>query len=245
MIIKNLTYKYSDENSFQLKIDRATFDWAGHLGVYGLSGSGKTTLGKILTGVIKPHNNSLELSDQEKYVIYSAQMSENIFLGTTIEHTLKMIAQNNEKLKNISGKTDEYLGMFKMNYADIYEKQGHELSSGELRKFALSLAFSCEPDILVLDEPTIDLDLSSRIQLEKLVANYSKKMVLISHDYELLKKNCSWLWVMDRGNLIFQGNFENMESNEKLSHRIGLDIYKKMIDKRKSIYYEFIHNREG
>jgi len=229
--IKNLQYQYSKENDFRLNISETEFDFTQHLGIYGLSGSGKSTLGKLLAGLLE--NDGIEFSGAN--VLYSAQMSENIFLGSSIQQTIKIISENNPNLKNLEDELTRYLQKFDLDFGSISAKQGFELSAGELRKFSVSLALAYKPDILVLDEPSIGLDWNSRVELIKVIKEYQGKIILISHDYEMLKKLCSLLWVIDNGQLVFQGNFHQLEKNSKLCGEIGINIYKKMIEKRKEI----------
>ena len=232
--INNLKYQYSKESEFLLNIPEINYDFEQNLGIYGLSGSGKTTLGKLIAGLLE--NNSVDCADA--YILYSAQMSENIFLGTSIGQTVKIISDCNDKVGDLEVQLKINLQKFEIEYKNIKNKQGFELSAGELRKFAICLALSCEPDILILDEPSIGLDWYSRVELIKVIKEYSGKVILISHDYEMLKNLCLFLWVIDSGKLVFQGNFHQLEKNDKLCSEIGINIFKKMIDKRRVILNE-------
>ena len=229
--INNLNFQYSPKSKFQLDIPEAEFQFDQHLGIYGLSGSGKTTFGKLLSGLLE--DDGVDLFGAR--VLYSAQMSENIFLGSSIEQTVKIISDYNVTIENLENKLSNYLQKFAMEYRKIKSKQGFELSAGELRKFALSLALANKPDILILDEPSIGLDWHSRVELIKVIKEYKGKIILISHDYEMLKNLCSLLWVMEKGQLVFQGNFHQLEKNDKLCGEIGINIFKNMIQKRKEI----------
>jgi len=231
LTINNLDYKYSKKDIFRLMISKASFDFHTNLGIYGVSGSGKTTLGKIMSGLIE--NESINFSDS--HVLYSAQMSENILLGSSIEQTTKLILDCNDNVRDLETKLSNNLLKFGMDYLQIKSKQGFELSAGELRKFAICLAISFQPDILILDEPSIGLDWQSRIELMKIIDQYKGKIILISHDYEMLKKLCTFLWVIDDGLLVFQGNFHQLEKNGKLCNEIGINIFMKLLEKRKEI----------
>ncbi len=236
LTINNLIYQYFDHTDFSVKIDAATHNFQQNLGIYGLSGSGKTTVGKLLAGLLSPLSGNINLSPANPYILYSAQQSENIFLGNTIDKTLAMVAKNNQRVSAPETEISQYLDYFKVDYNHIKRKEGYELSAGELRKFALSLAFVCKPDILVLDEPTIGLDIKSRIALSRLLTETKRPLVLITHDYEFLKKICHQLWVLDKGNLVYQGNFFDLEKNRKLCAEIGVDIFFQLLHRRKKYF---------
>ena len=243
--IKNLNYKYSEKSKFNLNIKSVLYDFINPLAIYGLSGSGKTTLGKILAGLIDVPEKSVIFNSENLNILYSAQMSENIFLGTTIKQMLDFISSNNSLVTNLDLKVDSNLQKFDMTLGGIYEKHGHELSVGELRKFSLSLALSCAPDILIFDEPTIGLDMNSKLQLENVLIQYSGKLIVISHDYELLRIICSNLWCIKLGKLVFQGDFCELEENDKLCQELGIDFLKELINRRKEVYCELKINQNS
>ncbi|MFP4547495.1 MAG: ATP-binding cassette domain-containing protein [Fidelibacterota bacterium] len=236
LTINNLIYQYSNQTDFSVKIDTATHDFQQNLGIYGLSGSGKTTVGKLLAKILTPQTGNIRWIPESPYVLYSAQQSENIFLGNTIDKTLAMVAKNNQHVRAPETQISQYLEYFQVDYTRIKRKEGYELSAGELRKFALSLAFVCKPDILVLDEPTIGLDIKSRNALSHLLIETKRPLVLITHDYEFLKRICHQLWVLDKGNLVYQGNFFDLEKNRKLCTEIGVDIFFQLLQRRKKYF---------
>ncbi|MBN2279404.1 MAG: energy-coupling factor ABC transporter ATP-binding protein [Candidatus Marinimicrobia bacterium] len=225
--INHLEYQYSNNQNFKLEIEKADVFLDESLGIYGLSGSGKTTLGKIMGGLLK--TTAIDFFGAE--VLYLPQVAENLLLGTSVRQTLKIISE--WKSRTFEENFAMHLQKFGLQLSNIENKHGFELSAGELRIISLSLAFSYETDILVLDEPSIGLDWSARIELIRQLQNFKKPLVLISHDYEMLRKLCARVWIMDRGKLVFQGDFYQLEKNDKLCSETGINFYKNLVKKRK------------
>ncbi len=231
MVLNSIQFRYKTPGTFMLSVDNTQYDFSKNLGIYGLSGSGKTTLGKIIAGLLP--STGLHFSKTSPYIVYSAQKSENIFLGNTLGKSIESIISNNEELGYLPQNIRRYLTGFHMDFDRIKNMAGHQLSSGELRKFALSLALSCEADLLILDEPTIGLDLKSRLKMEEMISQYTPEIVIISHDFELLKNSCDHLWIMQSGQLKFQGSFDGLQENSPLYQELGLDFLDKIKKKRK------------
>ena len=239
--IKNINYRYETENTFCLNMQNVVYNFNGTLGIFGLSGSGKSTLGKVLAGLITRNDINLDFSKAIPFILYSSQMAENIFLGTTVQMNLDFITQNNSNVQNLYAKCEKYLDQFGVNMTKLLPRQGNELSVGELRKFALSLALSCKPDLLILDEPTIGLDLHSKVLFKEILNGYAGEKIVISHDYEILTKLCEEFWIIHEGKLIFQGKREAFENNDEICRKIGLNHYFDRKAKRKNIYNKLMN----
>ncbi len=232
--IENLKFRYSGQNDFRLNIENCEIVRDNILGIYGLAGSGKTTLGKLIAGMLTPESgsvfyreNGIDSSISGKNIIYSMQFPENIFLGITIYETVEKLVKNHEKGSEIEIDLQTYLKFFDVDYDLIKKRNGYELSSGELRRFALCLSLACSPDLLILDEPTIALGQKGKRQLQNLILDLTKKqqVVIISHDFELLRECCDYFWIIDNGEIVFKGKIPQIRNNIELLKRTGLIYY--------------------
>lgn len=115
-----------------------------------------------------------------------------------------------------------------MDYSTIRKRNGFELSGGELRRFALALGFACEPDLLVLDEPTIGLGGDGKAQLTERALDFSGRHALItmSHDFDPLSAICNNFWILDNGKIVFKGNFLQLANGLFYEERYGLRYFK-------------------
>lgn len=238
--IQNLIFTYFKSSDFSLQIDDLQYLFERPLAIYGLSGSGKTTLGKIMSGIIRNYDGTAKYDSDKLKIIYTSQIVENILTGLTVSKLLEYFFPDTEERENFKVKLNSYLELFSIKLVEIYDKHGYELSSGELRKFALSLALAHQPDLLILDEPTVGLDLKSRKKFIEIMQNYSGQRIIVSQDFDILEKLCLQIWILDQGKMVFDGNFSELQKNCKLQHVIGLNVYSDLKRKRKEIFDSLI-----
>ncbi|PIZ44089.1 hypothetical protein COY32_07235 [candidate division WWE3 bacterium CG_4_10_14_0_2_um_filter_41_14] len=151
------------------------------IAVEGNNGSGKTTLVRLITGEITPTSGLISVgANRVSYLDQHTQI---------IDPNLSLV-QNFEKLhKGFSrSRIREYLGRFLFTESDVFKK-GSELSGGERIKAALALILGGvnQPHVLMLDEPTNNLDIDSIEQLESALQNYKGCLLVISHDAAFLE----------------------------------------------------------
>lgn len=99
----------------------------------------------------------------------------------------------------------------------------HHLSGGEKRRVCLAGVLACEPGILVLDEPTSDLDPFSRRELKQLLQEIPITQLIATHDLELVVELCSQVIVLDNGTIVAQGPAVPLLSDEELMLRHKLE----------------------
>jgi iron complex transport system ATP-binding protein len=96
-----------------------------------------------------------------------------------------------------------------------------KLSGGEFQKILLARALSQEPELLLLDEPFSNLDLSSRRKMERLLTKIHDKknitIVMVSHDLSFIPSKCSRVIVLDKGRIIMEGTRKDILSSDTLS----------------------------
>ena len=84
-------------------------------------------------------------------------------------------------------------------------KSPSQLSGGQKRRVAISTVLSMEPSILVLDEPTSNLDFGARRELIEVLKGFSHTQIIVSHDLEMIKELCPRVIVLDDGRVIADG----------------------------------------
>ena len=225
------TIKASQNVSF--KLDRGEI-----LGIVGESGSGKSTVanaiinlidkpGKIIGGSIKLDN--IECSNNEKilqnirgkkigFIFQDPQTSLNpLFkikdqLIETIQTHLKLNYKEAEK-KSID--LLEEVGI--ENPEKRINEYPHQFSGGMRQRVVIALAISCEPDLIIADEPTTALDVSIQHQILKLLKNLTVKrnlaVMLITHDMGVIAETTDRVVVMRYGKIVEQGKTSEILSN--------------------------------
>lgn len=179
--LKNVAFTYPQTADPVLEdFDLAVFG-SERLSIAGPNGSGKTTLVKLTLGKLEPTGG--EIIRGVEYVAYLDQHTQVLDRGLTLLENLQ------EELPNYSETSlRKWLGRFLFRDEDVF-KQVESLSGGEKMRAALAmvLAGAHPPQLLVLDEPTNNLDLNSIEQIESALMNYKGTLVVISHDQQFLK----------------------------------------------------------
>jgi len=233
--ISNLNYRFRKTDAFRLQINGLDYSFNGVLGMYGLSGSGKTTFSKLLAGIIKPASGSVSFltngHTSVPKIIYSPQFPENILLGIHIGDTVRQIVSRSESDERIYDSICNYLQKFSLDYNKIRDKSGFELSGGELRRLAIALSLALSPDLLILDEPSIGLGRRGKTQLFTILKEFQKRhhIMIVSHDFNLIRKICSHFWILHRGDLIFTGNLKMLEIRQDIIEKVGINSLAKYL----------------
>lgn len=175
--LKDMSFAYVKPlfNKFNLSIHGPE-----RLAINGPNGSGKTTLVKLILGELKPSSGKITLGiDQFSYLDQNVAILDK---SKTVLENLKEISGIEESLAR------NWLARFLFSADDVFKKV-EVLSGGERMKAALAciLAGDTPPKLLVLDEPTNNLDLNSIEQIESALLNYEGALIVISHDKNFLK----------------------------------------------------------
>ncbi len=155
------------------------------IGIVGANGAGKTTLLKLLTGELAPDEGSVRLAKTLEMVFIDQQRS----LMDPAKSVRDILTQGGEWIdvlgvrKHIHGYLKEFL--FEPNLADA--KIG-TLSGGERSRLLLAREFARPSNLLVLDEPTNDLDLETLDLLQEVISDYEGTVLIVSHDRDFLDR---------------------------------------------------------
>jgi energy-coupling factor transporter ATP-binding protein EcfA2 len=103
------------------------------------------------------------------------------------------------------------------------EREPHRLSQGEKRRVCLAGVLACKPTVLVLDEPTSDLDPRGRREFKALLRSLPGAKIIATHDLELVVDLCSRVVILDEGKLVANGQTVPLLSNEALMLAHGLE----------------------
>jgi cobalt/nickel transport system ATP-binding protein len=108
--------------------------------------------------------------------------------------------------------------------AGFDERVPFHLSGGEKRRVALAGVLAMRPEILLMDEPSMDLDPRGRRQLIRLVHELSGTRLVASHDLEMILELCGRVLVLDQGRLIADGRARTILADAELMERHGLEV---------------------
>lgn len=191
------------------------------LGLVGESGCGKTTVGRLVVRLIKPTSgkisfNGVEITDlsESDFKKYRPKL-QIIFQNpnTSLNPRMKIRDCISEplKLQSINSEDDEIYEL--LDTVNLHEetlnRYPHEVSGGEVQRVVIARAISLNPELIVADEPTSNLDISVQAQilglLKRLQREYKITYIFISHDLEVIKSMSDRIAVMLAGRIIEEG----------------------------------------
>jgi ATP-binding cassette subfamily F protein uup len=153
------------------------------IGIIGRNGSGKTTLLRLLLGDLQPQQGEIKMGTRRE-VIYFDQLREQLDLDKSVQDN---VGEGNDTLI-INGSSRHIIG-YLQDFLFSPERARSPvsiLSGGERNRLLLAKLFTKPSNILVMDEPTNDLDAETLDLLEDLLLEYSGTLLLVSHDREFL-----------------------------------------------------------
>jgi ABC-2 type transport system ATP-binding protein len=191
-------------DELELKVEPGLF------GIIGPNGAGKTTLLRILLGLIQPSSGSARVLDMD--ISQSKKIRERI--GVLLENpTLPKAMSAREYLSQViklyggNSDPDELLEL--VGLQDAINRQIGHLSAGMRQRLGIALAFAGNPDLIILDEPTSNLDVPGREQMLDLLSHLYHKskvsIIIASHILSELEQVCTHVAFMNRGKNVVQG----------------------------------------
>lgn len=177
------------------------------IGIVGENGCGKSTLMKIITGAIKPDTGSVEIGQTVKIGYFS---QENEYLPEDMK-VIDYIRDTAEFVQTEEGPVSavKMLERFLFNSTLQYQMIG-KLSGGEKRRLYLLKILMEAPNVLILDEPTNDLDISTMMILEDYLDTFKGIVISVSHDRYFLNRVVNRIFAYENGSIVqYEGNYDD------------------------------------
>jgi iron complex transport system ATP-binding protein len=231
MQVKNIYAGYLNKKI--LKNISFNIDSKDFFGIIGKNGSGKTTLLKVLCGLLRPYFGNIFLHEKDVYSFSKKELAKKIsFLPQYVDTNLPFSVFEFIMLGRYP-----YMNMFKtpstidynlvkenmknLDMTNFSERKMNELSYGEKQKVLIAQVLVQETDIIIFDEPTLNLDIGSQsriLQLFKnLNENYNKTIITTLHDLNAAAEFCNKLILLKSGTIYNCGipekvlNYEDIE----------------------------------
>ena len=215
---EHLSKGYGD----RLLIDDLTFKLppGGIVGVIGANGAGKTTLFRMIAGQEKPDQGTISIGETVKlgYVDQSRDSldaSKNVWEEISGGHDVIVLGK-----REVNSRA--YVGAFNFKGGDQQQKVGN-LSGGQRNRVHLAKMLKSGANVLMLDEPTNDLDTETLAALEEALEDFAGCAVVISHDRFFLDRLATHILSFEGDSHVewFEGNFADYEEDKK--RRLGPD----------------------
>lgn len=212
--IKNIEKKYGSVK----RLDCVSLDvQEGEIfGLLGENGAGKSTLISILATVLKPSAgsvtiNGIDIKDGKKKIRQMiGYVPQEIALWE--DFTVKENFYYWSKFANVKPTEDRLLALCEaVSLGDKWNEKVSDLSGGMKRKLNIAIALIHDPPILLMDEPTVGIDLQSKMDINKYMksmAEQGKTILYITHDIHEIIHLCNRIGILQKGQLQFVGTLE-------------------------------------
>ena len=229
--ISHLSFAYGDEPV----LSDVCFQAEGEetIGIIGANGVGKSTLLKIIVGILPEYQGSLKICGMEaerknlaqnrEKTGYVFQDSESqLFMSNVYEDVAFAPRNYGYPEEEVRRRTERALDM--VHIKDLQEKQIYRLSGGQKKLASIATILSTNPEIILLDEPSVALDPKNRRNLIRILKELPGMKIIASHDLDMIWDTCSRTILMSDGRIIADGNTKELLTKQDLLEAHGLEL---------------------
>jgi cobalt/nickel transport system ATP-binding protein len=205
-----------------IKIKKGSF-----IALLGANGCGKTTLVQQLNGIMKPTSgqvllNGVELKSLKDALVYSniglvfQNPDDQLFSYTVSEDVAYGVINLGIKGEELKIRVDWALKL--LDISELKDREIHKLSFGQKKRVAIAGVLAMKPGILILDEPTAGLDPMTisnlMMTLKSIQRDEGVTIIIATHEVDIVPVNCDYVYVMNGGRVILEGEPEQVFKNK-------------------------------
>ncbi|MCI8371596.1 MAG: ABC transporter ATP-binding protein [Lachnospiraceae bacterium] len=203
------------------------------VGLIGANGAGKSTLLKLLVGLLTDYEGEIRIENQtvnkkniaeiRKKAGYVFQDSDNqLFMSTVYEDVA--FGPRNYGLSEQEVEQKVMTALQKVHIEDLKDRQVYRMSGGQKKLASIATILSMEPQIILLDEPSIALDPKNRRNLIQILNEIPETKIIASHDLDLIWDTCPRTVLLADGKVAAQGDTQKILQNQELLETYGLEL---------------------
>ncbi|NTV91213.1 MAG: ABC transporter ATP-binding protein [Clostridiales bacterium] len=229
---KNLYFTYPDGHE-ALKDISFTIFHGESVGIVGANGAGKSTLLMLLMGVLFPDKGEVLVGDvhvtpktlpmlRQRLGMVFQNPDDQLFMTTVYEDVAfgpRNYRMNEEEVKSRVMAALETVGM-----THLKDRPPYRLSGGEKRAAAIATVLSMQPDVLLMDEPTSDLDPKARRRVIEMLKAFSHTRIITTHDLDMVLDVCQRVIIIREGRIAADGPASSILGDEELLDGCGLEL---------------------
>lgn len=230
--VESLAYAYPDGHQALYGVDLRV-DAGERVALLGPNGAGKTTLVLHLNGIHLPGHGTVRVAgttvskESLKEVRRAVGLvfqdpDDQLFMPTVRDDVAFGPANLGLRGDDLDQRVEEALAAVGM--ADVADRAPHHLSFGQRRRVAVATVLAMRPDILVLDEPSSNLDPASRRELAEILVSLEQTILLVTHDLPYALELCPRSLVMNDGSIVADGKTADLLGDEALMAANRLEL---------------------
>jgi len=234
--LENLSHVYSD-GTIALDNVSLSFERGERIALLGTNGSGKTTLLHHMNGILKPTSGSIYYEDKplrydsksllelRRRVGFVFQDPNDQLFAPTVKQDVAFGPLNlgvpADQVKKIVAEALGIVGM-----AELAEKPPHFLSLGQKKRVALAGVLAMQPEVIIMDEPTSNLDPRATSEILHLLVKLNKDaeitLLLATHDVDMVPLFANKLYILSKGKIVSQGSPKELFSDTEMIRNVNL-----------------------
>ncbi len=216
ILIESLKKEFGEKTV--LDISRGEIAHGSRTAVIGPNGAGKSTLLNIIAGVLKAtsgtvyYDGSSEFAGRDVSMVFQNPYLISSTVEKNIAYPMRIRGYSKEEIKK---RTEEL--MEELNLTELRRQRPWKLSGGEKQKVALARALSFKPGLLLLDEPTANIDPYTTAEIEKMLININRRenitVVTVTHNLAQAKRMCDEIIMLHNGDIVDSGRCMEILNN--------------------------------
>ena len=230
---KNVSFQYPGGSK---ALDNVSFkiNHGEKVALLGKNGAGKSTLllqtnglllpseGEVNIGGIPVGKKTMKIIRQTVGMVFQ-NPDDQLFMPTVEEDVAFGPINMKLPIETVKMRVNKALKMVECE--DLAKRSPMQLSGGQKRRVAIATVLSMEPSILVLDEPSSNLDWGAREKIAKLIESFLHTCIIATHDLGLIKKLCRRAIVLDKGKIIADGSVADIFADDNVIKTLGINLH--------------------
>ncbi len=203
------------------------------IGIIGANGVGKSTLLKILVGLLLDYKGCIELDGikvvknnlraiRQKIGYVFQDSDSQLFMPTVYEDVAFTPINYGFSKAEVEARVIRALKL--VGIEDIKDRHIYKLSGGQKKLVSIATILSMEPDVIMLDEPSIALDPRNRRNLIRILNSIDRLKIIASHDLDMVYDTCDRTILLADGCIVADGNTKDILRNKELLEKHGLEL---------------------
>lgn len=227
--ISNLCFSYPDKPDVLQGINLEV-NQSDRIGIIGHNGCGKTTLFLLICGILTPSSGEIRLMNQQikpgafypGVGLVFQNPDDQLFSASVWDDVA--FAPQNMGLNEADVEQRVTTALTITGVQELVHRPPHHLSGGQKRMVAIAGVLAMQPQIIIYDEPTANLDLRARRRLIQFLQQSQETLMISSHDLEFVLEVCDRVVLMDEGRIVADGGPGQLMGDAGLMERHGLEV---------------------